>query len=492
MSDTTLPLSNNPPNEPLAMPSVRIPGYEVLGELGRGGMGVVYKARHLALDRVVALKMIIAGSHADEANLERFRTESEAVARLQHSGIVQIYEVGEHEGLPYFSLEYCSGGSLEEKLHGVPLPSKETALLVEKLARAVHAAHTKGVIHRDLKPANVLLGEDGTAKITDFGLAKKLDEEGKTKTGAIMGTPEYMSPEQASGQNESIGPAADIYSLGAVMYACLTGRAPFCAATTLETLLQVVDREPIPPRLMNPGVDRDLETICSKCLEKDPANRYPSAEALANDLDRYLRGESISVRSVNLLDRLARAVTHSQIDADFHAWGNMLLLWSAAVLAVHTTMQFGVGVERRRALHMTLYLVQFVLMGLAYWWCSPRRTREAGKAEKRLWILCVTYSLAAFLLGPIKDGLPHVSGPSENYTSFPYCCMLTGLFFVALGNDYWGWFYALGAAFFALGLALPFFLSWSPLGFGALWAVSLLAIGVHLRRQGEEDIVEKG
>src|SRR5580704_8898556 len=202
-------------------------------------MGVVYKARQTALQRIVALKMILGGGHASGADLDRFRTEAESIARLQHPHIVQIHEVGQHHGLPYFSLEFCAGGSLEKKLAGTPLQPREAATLVEKLSHAMQAAHDKGVIHRDLKPANVLLAGDGTPKITDFGLAKKLDEAGQTQTGAIMGTPSYMAPEQAEGKKD-IGPPADIYALGAILYECLTVRPPFKAATSLDTIFQVV------------------------------------------------------------------------------------------------------------------------------------------------------------------------------------------------------------------------------------------------------------
>ncbi len=224
----------------------QVPGYEILGELGRGGMGVVYKARQTALKRVVALKMILAGAHAGAGEVQRFRAEAEAVARLQHPGIVQVYEVGEHEGLPFFSLEFCPGGSLDRKLAGTPLKPKDAAQLVETLARAMHAAHEKNVLHRDLKSANVLLSESGQPKITDFGLAKKLDEAGQTASGAIMGTPSYMAPEQAGGKSGQLGPAADIYALGAILYEALTGRPPFKAATALDTVMQVVADEPVP------------------------------------------------------------------------------------------------------------------------------------------------------------------------------------------------------------------------------------------------------
>ncbi len=252
------------------------PGYEILSELGRGGMGVVYKARQIALNREVALKMILSGAHAGEEEMARFQTEAEAIARLRHPGIVQIHEIGADEGRPFFSLEFCAGGSLERKLAGKPLPPREAADLVEQLARAMHAAHQAEVIHRDLKPANVLLAADGTPKITDFGLAKKLDEAGQTHTGSVMGTPSYMAPEQAEGKKD-IRPAADIYALGAILYKCLTGRPPFKAETTFDTILQVVSDEPIPPRQLNARVPRDLQTICLKCLHKEPRKRYPSA-----------------------------------------------------------------------------------------------------------------------------------------------------------------------------------------------------------------------
>jgi serine/threonine-protein kinase len=277
------------------------PGYEVLDKLGEGGMGIVHKARQSKADRLVALKMILAGGHADPDKLARFRTEAEAIARLQHPHVVQVFEVGEHNGLPFFSLEFCPGGSLDKKLAGTPLPPAEAAVLVEKLARGVQAAHEAKVLHRDLKPANVLLAADGTPKVTDFGLAKKLDERGVTLPGFAMGTPSYMAPEQASGAGQELGPAVDVYALGAILYECLTGRPPFRAATVWDTLRQVESEEPVPPRQLNAQVPRDLETICLKCLQKEATRRYASAAALADDLGRFVRGEPIVARSVGRL-----------------------------------------------------------------------------------------------------------------------------------------------------------------------------------------------
>jgi tetratricopeptide (TPR) repeat protein len=283
----------------------QVPGYEILAELGRGGMGVVYQARHLALDRIVALKMILGGVHADAEALQRLRREAEAVARLQHPGIVQIFEIGEHQGLPFLALEYCAGGSLHRKLAGLPLPPIEAARLTEALARALQAAHDKQILHRDLKPHNVLLTERGEPKITDFGLVKKLDgTSGGTQTGAVVGTPSYMSPEQARCQQ--LTAASDVYALGAVLYEMLTGRPPFLGLDVLVIVDQVVRQDPVPPRRLQPSILRDLETICLKCLRKEAGQRYASAAALAEDLRRFQTGEPILARPLGSAERAWR------------------------------------------------------------------------------------------------------------------------------------------------------------------------------------------
>jgi serine/threonine protein kinase len=251
--------------------------------------------------------MILGGAHASVADRLRFMAEAEAIARLQHPHIVQVYEVGEHGGLPYFSLEFCAGGSLAKKLGGVPLPPKEAASLVEKLAHGMHAAHRKDVIHRDLKPGNVLLTEDGTPKVTDFGLAKRLDEDqGLTFTGALLGTPCYMAPEQAAGNTREVGPRTDVYALGAVLYETLTGRPPFRGATRELTIGQVLSDEPVPPTHRRSEVPRELEAVCLKCLEKEQSRRYASAADLAEDLRRFLSGESISATPERDEARMAR------------------------------------------------------------------------------------------------------------------------------------------------------------------------------------------
>jgi serine/threonine protein kinase len=285
------------PVDDRAAPLPWVAGYELLEELGRGGMGVVYKARDPRLGRLVALKMIRDGALAGDEELERFRAEAEAVARLQHPHVVQVFEIGAQDGQPFFALEYVEGGSLKQELDGTPQPAHRAARLVQTLAEAAHAAHLRGVVHRDLKPANVLLTADGQPKLTDFGLAKRLDvDQGHTRSGAIMGTPSYMAPEQAAGNSKHIGPAADVYALGAILYELLTGRPPFRAATPLDTILQVLSEPPVPPRQLQPKVPRDLEAICLKCLEKEPGNRYPSAQALAEDLGRFQAGGAVRAR----------------------------------------------------------------------------------------------------------------------------------------------------------------------------------------------------
>jgi tetratricopeptide (TPR) repeat protein/tRNA A-37 threonylcarbamoyl transferase component Bud32 len=286
----------------------KVGDYEIERELGRGGMGVVYKAHHRQLRRDVALKMILAGKHAAPEQLERFLTEARSVAQLQHPNIVQIFDIGEQDGLPYFSLEFVDGKSLAQVIDKQPQDPDDAARTIEALARTMQYAHDHGVLHRDLKPANVLLNKEGVPKISDFGLAKKIadEESGSTQTGTVMGTPSYMSPEQASGLTHDVGPTADQYSLGAMLYEMLTGRPPFLAAKAVETILQVIHDEPVRPGQLQPGTPVDLETICLKALQKDVGKRYASCGELADDLQRFLNREPILARPVGSLERAWR------------------------------------------------------------------------------------------------------------------------------------------------------------------------------------------
>lgn len=280
---------------PCTLPT--IPGFEVLEELGRGGMGVVYKARQLSLGRLVALKLVLSGAHASAQDRARLRSEAEALARLRHPHIAQIHDVATHDGRPFLVLEYVDGTSLDKRAQRC-WPARQAAELVERVARALDAAHQCRMVHRDLKPSNILFTADGTPKVVDFGLVKLLDEgSGPTRTGAILGTPSYMAPEQAAGGSEGIGPWTDVYALGVILYELLTGRPPFKTDSVWETLEQVRSHEPTPPRRLQTTVPHDLETICLQALHKEPARRYLSAQELADDLGRWLRGEAVRAQA---------------------------------------------------------------------------------------------------------------------------------------------------------------------------------------------------
>ncbi len=307
--------------------------YELLSEIARGGMGVVYKARQVKLNRLVALKMILSGQLAGEQELKRFQAEAEAAAKLDHPGLVPIFEIGEHDGRHFIAMAYVEGRSLAAKLRDEgPMQPKEAAKLVRKITDAIHYAHLKGVVHRDLKPGNVLLDTNGEPRVTDFGLAKQVDTDSElTASGQVLGTPSYMPPEQAAGKLSDIGPASDIYSLGAILYACLTGRPPFQGASPTDVILQVLNDTPPAPRTLNRKVDRDLNTIVMKCLDKPIGGRYEKAAYLRGDLDHYLRGEPIQARPIG---RFARTVRWSMRHKAVSTLGAALLfslLYPAAI-----------------------------------------------------------------------------------------------------------------------------------------------------------------
>jgi serine/threonine protein kinase len=493
---TTVTYPPHPTPAPLDAAQQAFGDYELLEEVGRGGMGVVYKARQKALDRLVALKMILPGPLSGADDLQRFRTEAEATARLHHPNIVAIHEVGEISGQHFYSMDYIDGPSLSKRLGNGLLPGRAAARYLQTIARAISHAHCQDILHRDLKPSNILLDSNDEPHVTDFGLAKRLGADScQTRTGAVMGTPSYMSPEQAAGRTKELGPACDIYGLGAVLYELVTGRPPFHSDTPLDTLKHVIEREPAPPRLLNPKVDRDLETICLKCLEKDPSRRYASAAALADDLGRYLNGESISVRSFNVLDRLTRTLDRSQYDVEFGSWGTMLLWFGMIVLLGHAATFMLISTDQPRWLLWIERLSQLLLMGLVFWRYRGHQLLPASTAERQLWSIWLGYLVAFTVSAAVYRLLvrwqflgagPESPAHWDELILYPGFAILSGLGFFVMGSSFWGRCYAVGVAFFALAFLMALHLQWAPIEFGLAWGATLTAIGVRLRRLGRE------
>jgi hypothetical protein len=461
-----------------AAPAVAVPGYEVLGELGRGGMGVVYKARDTMLDRLVALKVTLAGPHASPDARSRFDAEARAVARLRHPHIVQIFGEGEHDGRPYFVLEYLPAGSLAARLKGAPLRDRAAAALVAKLAEAVQHAHDHGIIHRDLKPANVLMSDDGEPKIADFGLAKWADDSGgsaPTQTGAILGTPSYMAPEQARGVGRGVGPAADVYALGVILYELLTGRVPFQGTTVAETCEMVATHTPVPPRRLQPKVGRDLEVICLKCLEKLPTDRYASAADLAADLRRYLGGEPIVARPLGALGRLVRVVGHNRFDASFRPWA-----WFAVALGAVVMVGCLAEVAARRAdAPQVVQLVIARVTTLTTAGILLARCFGVRSALERQFIAVICGSFVGkYLVYTAVYGTPV---PEYGTNAMPVAMTTYAMALFFLGTTHNGLFFALAVVYAALGLAMrSMTLDGAVAVHGLAWGATGAAIGAYL------------
>jgi serine/threonine-protein kinase len=489
-----------PPLPDTSLP--RIPDCEVLGLLGSGGMGKVYKCLQVRLNRLVAVKMILAGGGIAPEETARFRIEAEAVARLQHPHIVQIHGVGESNGCPYLVLEYVAGGSLAQRLQAGPLPPHLTAELVRTLALAIHCAHQHHIIHRDLKPSNILLTAEGTVKISDFGLAKFLEADGAaagsaapralTVSGSVLGTPSYMAPEQADGRTHEVGPVTDVYGLGTILYECLTGQPPFPVANLLETLERVRSEAPVSPRTRHPHVPVDLETICLKCLEKEPERRYPSAQALADDLKRYLEGEPIQARSPNLIDRLAWTLNRSRDLPILPVPLRLLeMLLPAPFLVLLLTYLLASGSPWYGWIALGVTLGSMMSVMLVYLVLSGEGIRIPLNATTRhLWSIRLALLLGLFTLPILSYRMNPPGHPWDPLTVIPFGAVLIGATFFGLGGLYWGRLYLFGLGFMVLALLMPLRLELAPVVLGA-WVSLALGTSVREFRRIQQDVHRK-
>ncbi len=437
----TTPLPSSP-DDPQHGPPVNAPSvfgdYELLEEVGRGGMGVVYRARQASLGRIVALKLMLRGANPTESDLSRFRSEAESAARLDHPAIVPIYEVGQHNTQPFFTMKYVAGTTLSHRLADGPMPPREAATLLVPICRAIQFAHEHGLLHRDLKPSNILIGDDGHPHITDFGLAKRVSNDaGLTASGAVLGTPSYMAPEQAAGNRGELGPPTDVYSLGTVLYQMLTGRPPFQAATAVETVLMVLEQEPLPPRLVNPGADRELEMIALKCLQKPPELRYATAGQLADDLEAYLADEPTAARSGVFSQVIARAFRETHHATVLENWG-LLWMWHSLALLVVCVLT---NVFEWRGVTSPLPYLLLWTAGLGAWaaifWQLRHRSGPVTFIERQIahvWAASMISIGLLFIVEMILDmpvlGLSPVLGLTSGMIFLVKAGMLTGQFYI--------------------------------------------------------------
>ncbi|MGB7345025.1 MAG: serine/threonine-protein kinase [Pirellulaceae bacterium] len=462
----------------LTFPST-IGDYELLEEIGRGGMGVVFRARQISLDREVAVKMILRGRLASDLDLRRFLAEASATAKLEHPNIVPVYEVGDVEGRPYFSMQYVEGLTLMDRLSDGPIDPREAAQIVSTIARAVHFAHSHGVLHRDLKPSNILIADDGTPMIMDFGLAKELDtEDGLTRSGMLIGTPAYMSPEQASGRRGLVGPASDVYSLGCVLYFTLTGRAPFVAETSMELVMLVIEQDPMPPRALRPRLDRDLEMIAIRCLQKPIDLRYGTAKALADDLDAYLADEKVSARGgrfSQVIGRLFRETHHAGV---LEKWGVLWMWHSLALLCacLLTWLLHYTGVQQR-----TFYIVVWTV-GLGAWatvfWKLRQRMGPVTFIERQIAHVWGASMIAIGLVFPLEWwlGLPVL-------TLSPLLGVISAMVFVIKAGMLSGVFYIQAAALLMCAAAMAVLPQWAHMIFGFVSAACFFIPGFQYERR---------
>lgn len=457
----------------------RIGEFRIIREIGRGGMGVVYLAEQDEPRRDVALKMLIQGQMAPAIDLARFRAEAEAAARLDHPHIVPVFEVGSHEGTPFFTLRYIPGESLSHRVgRQGPLSGRQAAEILAPICRAIHYAHSSGVLHRDLKPSNILLDEQGTPYVSDFGLAKRMEGEATlTQSGAILGTPSYMAPEQAQGSRGELSPQSDVYSLGAVLYFLVTGRPPFQASTPLDTVLAVLEQDPPPPRLLNPGIDRDLEMIIQRCLQKPPDMRYSSAEDLARDLEAYLRGDSLSIHSIRLGELFSRMLRSTHHAAIMENWGLLWMLHSVVVLVLCTLTNVLKNADRATPWNcLFIWSVGFGAWAAIFWWLR-RRAGPLTFVEKQIahiWGASILGSSSLFFL-EMMLGL-------EALTLSPVLAIIGGMIFFAKGGILTGLFYVPSGVCFATTFLMAAYPRYDIFLFGLVTALSFFFPGLKYYR----------
>jgi serine/threonine-protein kinase len=458
----------------------RFGDYELLAEVGRGGMGVVYRARQISLNRQVAVKMILRGQLASDVDRERFRAEAEAVASLNHPGIVPVYEVGDIDGQPFFSMKLLQGQTLSQLMAAGPMSPREAARILAIVASAVHFAHRQGVLHRDLKPSNIFIDEQAEPHVMDFGLAKRTmaTDDSLTHTGAIIGTPSYMAPEQATAGREPVGPGSDVFSLGTILYQALTGRPPFQAASPVDTLLMLRDQDVVPPRVVNPRADRLLEIIALRCLQKPVKLRYDTARGLAEDLEAYLNDEPIAAHTGRFADVVASLFRETHHAVVLEDWG-LLWMWHSLVLFIACALTNAMHWYdlQQRWVYIVVWTVGLWVWAAVFWWLR-RRIGPVTFVERQIAHVWAASMIAIALLFYIEIALEMpVLGLS------PVLALVAGIVFMVKAGILSGTFYFQAAAMFLTAFAMARFPDFAHLIFGAIAAICFFVPGLKYHRQ---------